>query len=253
MVGKRLRNRPLANDDPRVPFPWRRLGRSERTRKPNNYAREVSIFDGYVTARDIRATWGVFETGINNAKRILHFDIKRHVAALLSKDNVRVVNVLDLGCGKGVALNDLKRLFGDRVRTFGQVAAVTSNEKYDGVDRLLVGSLTLPEKPLKLVDKSKVVNVNLDKCRVFRPRPIMDLIYSTYGPAYHSFLRLTIFEEVIKWLRPGGIAVIHFGTPYNRLELKNELAVLMKQYGVKEWFIKKGGILYFEKPFVKIP
>ncbi len=247
----------------KMPGNWVRLGRPERERRRFAFSNETASFPS-VEIFDRRSLWNVFGSNINVIEHDLNFRIRDHIRSLFS-NNSRVVNVLDLGCGKGVALNDLKRLFGDRVRTFGQVAAVSPSEKYEGVDRLLVGSLTLPDKPLRLVRVNMGMNVELDKNMVFRARPIMDLIYSYFGTSYHSFLKLTVLEEVIKWLRPGGIAVIQFdcfspnSLKFNDdVRFKNEIALLLRQYRINNFEFKRTGsdlwptVLFFQKPVVKL-
>lgn len=94
------------------------------------------------------------------------------------------------------------------------------------------------------------------------PHEKYDLIYSYFGAAHHSNLKVTAIEKVIKFLKPGGIAAIDLGVAsgikaekIDKTTLK-EIRTLFAQNGIrKATFGKRAGITYvrFQKPFSKLP
>jgi ubiquinone/menaquinone biosynthesis C-methylase UbiE len=87
--------------------------------------------------------WTSFYTKIIDIERTIGFPIRTII-------NKRIVNfsekkpfkVLDLGCGGGVALGQLKTQFGAKIKTVGLVLEKTPGEKYKHVDRLLLDMQT---------------------------------------------------------------------------------------------------------------
>jgi len=219
------------------PF-WRRVSRSEAER--NRELREGEAIDSIErvnTGR--RGIWPCFRTPLNTIEERLGVNITGLVRALIEKNmplfiekrgGKSPVKILDLGCGSGAALAQLKWAFGTGVKTTGIVEERTPNEVYSGVGRLLVGNM------LRL-----------------QPGEKYEVIFSHKGAVYHTPLQATAVERVIGWLKLGGTAALemkHVFTEGN--PVVQEVLTVLAQNGIKDWkYI--GNMLVFRKPVPRIP
>ena len=180
---------------------------------------------------DRRGAWKYFRTPLNAIEKRLGVDISGLARALAEKRGGKSqVKVLDLGCGNGIALAQLKKEFGASVKTVGVVEERTPKETYSGVDRLLVGNML-----------------------GLQPRESYDVIFSHMGAVHHTPLQTTAVERVIGWLKPGGTAALEMrhafaeGSP-----VVQEVLTVLAQNGIKDWKYK-GDVLVFKKPAPRMP
>jgi len=215
---------------------WARIKRPEAKRKPIR-AKVASDASELYKRMDLKGSWFIFGWSLKEVELGLDVGI-----SAITKKGVRGLkkgekySVLDAGCGPGSALGDLKKSFGNRVRTVGLALKKTPGESYCGVDRLIEGRLTKVE-----------------------PREKFNLIYSYSGAHFFEELNLTAVEKTINWLKPGGIAVINIdisnrGIPVSEVsQIKKEIKTVLKANGIKRWELKKDKVLIFKKPKRKIP
>ncbi len=74
-------------------------------------------------------------SGIKKYSAVFGFDLKKHINTLMKKRGY--LKVMDLGCGNGVFLTELKTLFGKKVKTHG---FGLTNPKNKNIDKMHVGS-----------------------------------------------------------------------------------------------------------------
>ncbi|MCX6799109.1 MAG: class I SAM-dependent methyltransferase [Candidatus Diapherotrites archaeon] len=180
---------------------------------------------------DQRKAWQYFRTPLDVIEKRLGVDISGMARALAEKrDGKSQVKILDLGCGRGTALAQLKQLLGASVKTVGVVEERTPKEGYSGVDRLLVGNM------LQL-----------------QPRETYDVIFSHMGAVHHTPLQTTAVERVIGWLKPEGTAALEVRHAFAEGSLVvQEVLTVLAQNGIKDWKYK-GNVLVFKKPAPRVP
>jgi SAM-dependent methyltransferase len=221
-----------------MPKYWARTFRPEEERNPAKFNLEER---GVKTMKrtDQEIHWVMRSSGIKEVQNFLNHSINFEIKERLKAK--KKVFVLDLGCGSGRTLNDIKQLFGNRVHTTGQVLQKPkfNKESYTGVDRLLEGEL-----------------------RNIKPKNTFDIIYSHFGATAYTELKATAVEKIVQWLKPGGIAVLDFGGVGSSILTglyNKELLTILRQNGITPKKIKKTLILrrikkiVFEKPVPKIP
>ncbi len=118
---------------------WQRLGKPEAERRPGK-ARIKRENVEKLREWDRARKWPCFGDGLREVERNLGVRIseivKKRVSAL---PKGKKLSVMEAGCGPGKALEKLKQLFGERVRTVGLVLEKSPGEAYKGVDRLVEG------------------------------------------------------------------------------------------------------------------
>ena len=179
--------------------------------------------------------WLSFRTPLPIIEHVLGVKIGDRISrAIGSYSQRRPFKVLNVGCGAGTALAELKERFGNKIKTVGAVMEKTPGEKYKGVDRLLVGDI-------------KSAN----------PRERYDLVYSYIGAVIHSGLKTTVLDRIISFLKPGGQAIINIGGPGPLQEpLLNEMRTLLDKKGIRDYrFARSAAIptLVFRKPLKRLP
>jgi len=214
----------------KLPKGWARIGRPETKRSPER-AEIEEIMAGEHRKKDKAGRWLYFTTPIWGVEEGLGARFSPIIRQAIRRNRSGKATVLDLGCGAGSALQDLKRQFGGSVKTVGQVLERTPGEKYGGVDRLIEGEIT------------KIV-----------PRESFDLIYSYSGSVRGTRLKQSTVEKVVGWLRPGGTAVIDIGLLgiIGEAEI-DEIKTTLKVNGIKRWRFTKKGALAFRKPATGLP
>jgi SAM-dependent methyltransferase len=177
---------------------------------------------------DRESRWGYFRTSLPNVENSLQFSITGWIESRIKNHTPQnPLKVLDLGCGAGTALGELKQRFRDRIRTVGQVLEKSPGEKYQGIDRLAEGSF-----PQKRLHES------------------FDLIFSHMGSTDYTKLQLHTIEETLKLLKPGGIAIVGLSSvsPLSERAIKT----ILMQNGIKNSEIycspRIGYFLRFSKP-----
>jgi SAM-dependent methyltransferase len=194
----------------------RRLKKEEATHRA-----EAEIMDQ--TSTKNKQGWVRFGSPLSVVETNLHFGIRDFTRLKIRQlKGRRKYCVMELGCGPGDSLAELKTEFGVNVRTIGLVLKKTSGIKYNGVDKLLeedIHRLKLKESP--------------------------DFIYTHFGSLDKTALKRDALEKVIHWLRPGGTAVLHFGetTPEAMKEIKSTLVM----YGITWHMPRFSDVIIFTK------
>ena len=227
-----------------LPKHWQRTKRTEAEKFP-----EMAIEDrkrlALAREKDRTADWDYFGMSTLDVEKFLDAKLTDIIMERLrNRKSEKTVSVLDLGCGNGRALFELKRSFGEGIRTVGMVIEKSPNADYAGVDRLMKGPIT------------EII-----------PRESFDVIYSALGSVFHSRLPRTALENVVKWLKPGGTAILHLfrSTADDRIKL-NEVVTVLRQNGIVKpeleeievmWPDRKTfdriWILKFKKPKIHLP
>lgn len=168
-----------------------------------------------------------FRTTLKEIEREFSTSITRMIREKITGAKSRQVNVLDLGCGAGTALSQLKEIFGNKIKTTGVLLERKKAEKYRGIDNLIVGDAVL----IKLKEK-------------------FDVIYSHAGPFYSSAQKPALLHNVIQMLAPGGIAVIGVYN-WGRLQAKEveEMLAILKKTGMNSKFNQDKSALVFRKQY----
>lgn len=134
--------------------------------------------------------WFHYGSTIPQATARLNFNLHQFLREHVEKQKGNPLNVLDLGCGPGVALGEIKSHFGHKVQTTGITLIRDPQASYAGVDRVKVG---------------KFEDASFDQK--------FDLIYSVDGVTTHTLNKAAAVKKVITLLRPGGLAVLDLNMP----------------------------------------
>lgn len=158
---------------------------------------------------DRESRWGYFRTSLSNVENNLQFSITGWIESRIKNHTPQnPLKILDLGCGAGTVLGELKQIFGDRIRTVGQVLEKSPGEKYQGIDRIAEGPF-----PQKRLHES------------------FDIIFSHMGSIDYSRLPLQAIEETAKLLKHGGIAIV--GLEANSPLSERAIKTILMQNGIK--------------------
>ncbi|MDP2628595.1 MAG: class I SAM-dependent methyltransferase, partial [Nanoarchaeota archaeon] len=153
--------------------------------------------------------------GLEQAKEILG-DLRREVNALLKTKNK--IKILEVGCGYGRVLLELKKIYGDKIETYG----INKEPKWN---LKLIKIFGVAEK----IFSKKEIAKNLPKltiCKVNRKIPFksntFDLVFSERTIQYISD-KAKYLEELNRIATSGGIILtdIQDGTE-NRWEILNK-------------------------------
>ncbi|MDO8647188.1 MAG: class I SAM-dependent methyltransferase [Candidatus Diapherotrites archaeon] len=168
-----------------------------------------------------------FRTTLKEIEREFSTSITRIVLEKLTGAKSRQVNVLDLGCGAGTALSQLKETFGSKIKTTGALFERKKSEKYWGIDNLIVGDAAL-----------------------IKPKERFDVIYSHAGPFYSSAQKTALVHNMIQMLAPGGTAVVGVYN-WGRLQKKEveEMLAVLKKAGITPKFNQDKSVLVFRKQY----
>ncbi|MFH1239617.1 MAG: class I SAM-dependent methyltransferase [Candidatus Diapherotrites archaeon] len=218
-----------------------RISKSEAGRRPEKAQLDARRKEEYlehdrygVEDERTKKGWPAFRSELWKVEKNLQTNIVEYVQERISKFSEKTpFKVMDLGCGAGVALKELKGRHRKKIKTTGVVLRKTSGETYGGVDRLIEGDIN---------------QIN--------PREKYDLIFSNAGATFYTRLKTTAFERVISWLKPDGRAILEMG--HMSEDTLNELKTLLMQNGIKNYELRKdtavgGIILDFIKPVPKLP
>ncbi|MBN2126757.1 MAG: class I SAM-dependent methyltransferase [Candidatus Diapherotrites archaeon] len=211
-----------------IPF-WKRIFHPEHKRNPEFYALKTKDL-AQVEKCDSEGPWGIFYSDLDKVEDYLKFKIRTHISKRINNySEEKPFKVFDLGCGAGVALNELKKKFGAKIRTVGLVlklpdSFLNKSQGLEKLDRLIEGRLA---------------EIN--------PRESFDLIYSHSGATVYESKRLESVQKIIGWLRPGGVAILEIS------KINNELKTLLMQNGIKKYSFRKrigfrNPVLEFKKP-----
>ncbi|MCX6801936.1 MAG: class I SAM-dependent methyltransferase [Candidatus Diapherotrites archaeon] len=208
---------------------WTRIGRSEAERFPAKAIgdRLRSAIAGF---KDMDSHWDLWGASLGQVNDFCGFDIEAHIRERISNLKPgKIFKVLDAGCGPGSTLAEIKKKFGNRVKTVGLTVKRSFYSSYDGVDRLITGSIT---------------EVN--------PREQFDFIYSFSGAHLMTELKETSIQRTIGWLKPGGTAFITL--PLDRMEPDTfrNIQTTLRANGIKETGFY-GIFFFFTKPERKLP
>jgi SAM-dependent methyltransferase len=217
---------------PKLPKFWKRVSRPEVEQKPSK--KRSKSYWKRLADKDLpgKTRWPKVNSNLQGLMRELKFDIAEEVARRIKLGKNRV-SVLDSGCGHGVALGELKDLFGDKVRTVGLTLQKSPDSTYRGVDRVVENRIE------KTVMKES-----------------FDLVYSYIGAHFYTKQKITALKKTISWLKQGGKAVVDIGIhpgPGPWEEEYNELRTVLRANGITNWKFLRGSVLYFEKPTIKLP
>lgn len=171
--------------------------------------------------------WGLHSSSIDLVEKNLSFKVRLFLKRKLREKNK--ASVLDLGCCAGVAGSQIKEDFGSNVRVVGATLDLPRNgNKTNNLDHIYKGDFLFNEIPEKF-----------------------DLIYSHYGPTFHSPLLQENLKKIISLLKPGGIAVMNIkqamsdSRAIDKLMKKNGIS--RSQYKINDYIIK------IKKPKRKLP
>ncbi len=226
----------------KLPAFWQRITRPESKRAGDRTRSEESKEERSREADRTRG-WGTFHTKLRELKRETGFDILNAIKSGIGNfTEDRPFKVFDLGCGGGIALGQLKKKFGTRIKTVGLVFERTPGQKYNHVDRLIIGNV-----------------------KKVQPKESYDLIYSFQGAIAHIEMKTTALERVIAWLKPGGTAVLDIGELHLQDSRLGEIKTLLMQNGIKDYKLDvlrtyrysrsetPCRVLIFKKPVRKLP
>lgn len=171
----------------KLPARWQRTFRPETVKHPDLEREErLSVDHNRKSDRKFSYAWG--SSSLEKVQKELKFDISAHIKTAFASarfTSSQPFKVIELGCGKGLALRSLKQQFGDRIKTVGLVLEKTPGFEYEGIDKLHTGEL-----------------------RYLNPHEKYDFIYSEAGSIFNSAVKRTAIEKVIELLKPGGTAVV---------------------------------------------
>jgi len=229
----------------KLPDYWERIGRAEEAKHPGRLEKELNLLKAFKKG-DREAKWNFFDTSIETLEKDLGAGIQGYISDRIhrhSKENP--FKVLDLGCGNAKALRQLKDRFKDRINVVGYNLAEPEDVSFEDLDRHLTGEIT---------------SVN--------PHEGYDLIYSRKGAFNHTHLPITTLEKVVKWMKPGGIAILQ----RDNLNLERKSSQVgreekMREYNEIKTSLRRNGIdpkhahitgwrkdvLVFQKPHRKLP
>lgn len=139
-----------------------------------------------------------------------HDDLVRRVGGIFAEVDERlvdrdVVRVLELGCGFGSVLLELRNRYGNRVEAFGLNRRPRDGDadamRRNGIERGLIGAETPPAEPLPTIVFGDVAEgLPFDDASI-------DLVYSQVAWLYFGD-KIGVLREVCRVLRDDGLAKI---------------------------------------------
>lgn len=160
--------------------------------------------------------------GLKEAKNIV-CDIEKEVKVLLK--NKKKIKILEVGCGYGKLLLELKKIFGDRVSTFGINKEKTWN-------LTLIKKFAVAEKIFSKEEVTKnlprLYLLDVDKKFPFKDNSF-DLVFSVRTIQYISN-KAKFLENLNRIVNPSGIVItdIQDGSKDKPLEFRHRWEILAK-------------------------
>lgn len=163
-----------------------------------------------------------------------------------------MVSLLDIGCGSGLALIDLRKMFSvDQLLIVGIGHQQDTKEMQRDISRDVL--LFSPEGSLAEAD-IKFVHTNFIDAHLELPLNSFDIISAVYSLEHIRYPRLSLVKKVWRFLKPGGTAFIG---PFNLLLMNEDgsgvsaFRYLREHYGLK--FEENNGGVSFTKTQEAIP
>lgn len=130
--------------------------------------------------------WSYYRTPLKSVEKILQTPIKWEILSKVRsrKNPNEPVRVLDLGCGYGTALVELKKKMGRNIHTTGFTIEKNEEATYKGIDQLIT---------------KKIGKEHANR---------FDYIFSSFGTIYHTEALKAWLKRTHLLLREGGKAVL---------------------------------------------